>query len=525
MRRLTSSSITVRLGAIVALLAVGLLTLVVLASAQVEQRIMAERQSATRTVVETALGVLTHYGDLAAAGELTEEEAQAAAVAAVKQLRYSGEEYFWINDTNPTMVMHPFKPELDGTDLSANEDPDGKRLFVEMVEVVEADGAGFVNYQWPKPGLEEPQPKVSYVAGYEPWGWIIGSGVYVDDVRAAALAEGGRLLVTGLVILVVVGGVSALVARGIVRPINEATDLLASGDVATRLPEGSGRTELERLAVALNGTLERSATVTTGVTAAIEHLDEASRRLVATSEGIAAEAEETARRTAGVTGTAQEVSTGIDTVASGTHQMGASIGEIAQNAHAVAKIANQAVEAAASTNRTVAALGESSAEIGSVVKVITTIAEQTNLLALNATIEAARAGEAGRGFAVVAGEVKELAQETARATGDIAARVESIQAAVASAAEEIGQISQIIEQVNDYQATIAGAVEEQTATTSAMAASVAQAAEGGREIAASLDEVDASSKRTTAEIEHIRSAALDLAETSRRLRASVGADS
>jgi methyl-accepting chemotaxis protein len=152
---------------------------------------------------------------------------------------------------------------------------------------------------------------------------------------------------------------------------------------------------------------------------------------------------------------------------------------------------------------------------------ITTIAEQTNLLALNATIEAARAGDAGKGFAVVAGEVKELAQETARATGDISAQVESIQSAAAQAAQEIGRISEIIGRINDFQVTIAGAVEEQTATTSLMGQSVAQVADGSREIAAVLGRVNAASRQTTDDLEAIRTAARELADTSRRLRETV----
>src|SRR5690606_17952817 len=124
-----------------------------------------------------------------------------------------GEEYFWINDMHPTMIMHPFKPELDGTDLTDDADPDGKHLFVEFVKAVEAAGAGFVDYQWPKPGADAPQPKISYVAGYEPWGWVIGSGVYVDDVRTVAVAEAGKLLLSGLGIIVVIGGTSVVVGR------------------------------------------------------------------------------------------------------------------------------------------------------------------------------------------------------------------------------------------------------------------------------------------------------------------------
>lgn len=521
MKRLTSLSITARLVVLVALLGVGLGALAVLAATQVETRIMAERQVATRAVVQTALGVLTYYGGEQEAGRMDEAQAQAAAIEAVGQLRYSGEEYFWINDMTPTMIMHPMKPELDGTDLSQNADPDGTLLFVEFVSVVQAQGAGFVDYQWPKPGADAPQPKISYVAGYEPWGWIVGSGVYVDDVRTAAMGEATRLLLSGLGILVVMGGVSAVLGRGIVRPIRQATQVLASGDVTTRLPEGEGRTELEHLAGALNATLDRSAAVAADVSAAVTQLDLAATRLVESSDSIAAAAERTAQQTSAVSVAASEVSTGIDAVASGTHQMGASISEIAQNANAVAKIAAEAVAAAEATNRTVADLGESSAQIGSVVKVITSIAEQTNLLALNATIEAARAGDAGKGFAVVASEVKDLAQETARATGDISVRVESIQLAVTQAAQEIGRIGEVVGRINDYQTTVAGAVEEQTATTAAMAATISQVADGGRDIVTSLEGVGESTRRATEELEDIRAAARELAVTSGRLRESV----
>jgi len=521
-RSLSSASIQTRLIVIVVLFAVGIAALAALASARMEGRILTERKAATRSVVQTALGVLTYYGQEEQAGRLTTEQAQQAALAAVEQLRYSGTEYFWINDMTPTMIMHPVKPELDGSDLSSTEDPDGKKLFVDMVKVVQDKGAGFVEYQWPKPGAEAPQPKVSYVAGYEPWGWIIGSGIYVDDVSSVAWDETVALLLTGLLVIAVVGAAAFLIGRTIVRPIRSATALLASGDLKTRLPEGTGHNELEKLAVALNGTLDRSAEVASNVSDAARQLDEAVTSLVETSDGITESAERTAEQTATASASAHEVSMGIESVAAGTKQMGASINEIAQNTSSLARIAGEAVEIADSTNHVVGALGESSAEIGNVVKVITAIAEQTNLLALNATIEAARAGDAGKGFAVVAGEVKELAQETSRATGDISTRVESIQNAVAEAATEISRIQEIIGRISDFQNSIAGAVEEQTATTAAIAGSLTDTADRGRDIASTLELVDDASRATRAELEGIRTAAHDLAATSRRLQETVG---
>ena len=272
MSRLSSTSIMTRLVVIVVLSAVGMGILSLVASVIVRDRIMSERQDATRTVVETATGIVEYFGAQATAGTLTEDEAQTAAIDAVRDLRYSGEEYFWINDMSPTMIMHPMKPELDGTDLSQNADPDGKRLFVEMVEVVRTDGAGIVAYQWPKPGAQDPQPKVSYVKGYEPWGWVIGSGVYVDDVQGAALADAGKLLLAAAAIMVVSAAACIGIARSIVRPIRRAADVLAAGDLNARLDEGRGRTELEHLAVSLNTMLDRSSSVAAEVSLVADRL-------------------------------------------------------------------------------------------------------------------------------------------------------------------------------------------------------------------------------------------------------------
>ncbi|WP_062388856.1 methyl-accepting chemotaxis protein [Demequina iriomotensis] len=514
-------SIQARILAIVAMIAVGMVMLITLGSVTIENRMLSERQDATQQVVELAVQIVDSYVGEEQAGNLPREKAQELAAAKLRDLRYSEDDYFWINDETPTMIMHPVKPELDGTDVSGITDTDGTAIFVEFVDLVQADGAGFVDYNWPKPGQEDPAPKVSYVAGVPEWGWVVGSGIYVDDVESAAIAEATRLAAWGLAILLVVAGLAWLVGRSIVRAIGSATSALASGDLDTRLDTGRGATELERLAVALNGTLDRASAMAAGVRSAVAELDEAASSLAATSEGMSRDSHGATDRTAEVSGAAHEVSTGIDTIASATGQMGSSIAEIAENAQRVAQMAHEAVAVSEATSRTVIELGTSSEEIGSVVKVITQIAEQTNLLALNATIEAARAGEAGAGFAVVAGEVKDLAQETARATGGISERVQGIQATVERASDEITRIGEIIRQISDYQATIAGAVEEQTATTAEMAASAERVAGSSREIASALESVNETTVRTTAGLLEVNAAAEALASTSRRLSSAV----
>jgi len=208
----------------------------------------------TRHLVEAAHSVLVHYEAEEKAGRMPREAAQAAAASVVKALRYEGQEYFWINDMAPRMVMHPFRPELDGKDLSAFKDPEGKHLFVAFVETVKAQGAGEVDYMWPKPGLDQPVPKVSYVKGFAPWGWIIGSGVYVDEIDAAlrqALWKKGSAAAAALAVLLVV---SALIGRGIVRPVRAlaaSMSGIAAGARAQDVPGIERRDEVGAMAQAV----------------------------------------------------------------------------------------------------------------------------------------------------------------------------------------------------------------------------------------------------------------------------------
>ncbi len=117
------------------------------------------------------------------------EELQKRLKNIIKAVRYGGKDYFWINDLKPTMIMHPIKPSLDGKDISKFKDPNGKYLFVEMVKVVKKSGKGFVNYQWAKPGFEEPQDKISYVTLFKPYNWIIGTGEYLDNITTQVQNE------------------------------------------------------------------------------------------------------------------------------------------------------------------------------------------------------------------------------------------------------------------------------------------------------------------------------------------------
>ena len=165
------------------------------------------RVTLLQSIDQAAIGVATTYHDEEVAGHLTHEAAQALAASAIKAMRYQGAEYIWINDMQVRMIMHPVKPELVGKDVSMIADPNGLHPFAAMTDLVKAQGAGTVAYMWPRPGSAEPVPKVSYVQGFAPWGWVIGTGLYVDDLDVARHRLALTLAVLGLGVSVLLGGV------------------------------------------------------------------------------------------------------------------------------------------------------------------------------------------------------------------------------------------------------------------------------------------------------------------------------
>lgn len=201
-----------------------------------------------------ALSIVTSEFDSAKAGKQSMDAAQAAARQRLGTLRYNKDDYFWINDMTPRMVMHPIKPEMDGKDLRDYKDPFGKRIFVEFAETVRKSGNGFVGYSWPKPGAEAPQPKLSNVVGFEPWQWVIGTGVYVDDLDTlfwSQLKAQGTLV---LAVMIFCAMVSAVMGRRLARSVVDMSvtmEEIAAGKLDVPIHAGSGGQELGRMARAL----------------------------------------------------------------------------------------------------------------------------------------------------------------------------------------------------------------------------------------------------------------------------------
>jgi PAS domain S-box-containing protein len=179
-----------------------------------QDRMMNDKREMIRELTETAWSVLDGYRKQEISGQMSPADARRRAVEELRRLRYGPEskDYFWINDMHPYLIMHPYRPDLEGKDISGFSDPNGKKLFVEFVKTVKNGGAGYVDYQWQwKDDPKRIVPKISYVKGFDPWRWIIGTGIYVEDVRAEIAAITRRLAAVCLAILLLIIGLSSYV--------------------------------------------------------------------------------------------------------------------------------------------------------------------------------------------------------------------------------------------------------------------------------------------------------------------------
>lgn len=423
----------------------------------------------TQHIVESTLGTVEYFHELEKSGQLTTQQAQEQAKSALSKLRYGRNDYVWINDLNPTMIMHPMSPALDGKDLSGYKDPDGIEIFNEFVRTAKQQGSGFVSYRWPMPGASAPVDKISYVQLFKPWNWVVGSGVYLDDIQTEFRSVAISASIMSFVIILFIAVLIINIMRSIVKPIEnvvEAMQNIASGDGdLTQELSVHGKDEVTQLSLHYN-------TFALKLRTTISHLLNSAATLKQSAEALGNQAsqalhisEDQSQQTEQIATAINEVTYAVQDVAKHAEQAATEVSQATEQANSgqinIDNSLKQTDKLSATIEQAVNVmqkLAEESSQVGRVLDVIRSIAEQTNLLALNAAIEAARAGEQGRGFAVVADEVRLLAQRTQQSTDEVQKMLESLQQNSQAAVQVINESSTTaqatVEQAQQAQASL-----------------------------------------------------------------------
>jgi methyl-accepting chemotaxis protein len=503
----------------------------------IRAQLLEDRLREVRHLVEVGHGLLGAQEARVRAGELTPEEGRRSATTQLKGLLYNGADYFWINDLDARLVMHPFLPQRIGEDMTGYTDAAGKRVFVDVVALARQYGEGSLEYLATRPNSPTPIPKLSYVKLFAPWGWVIGTGVYIEDLEEQLSVLERRMwgaLLAGGLLAALVGAYLSRRMLSPLRAIVDAAGRVAAGDLRVSVRELS-RDELGELGQAFNSMVadvQRMLAQMAEVSRATEHDADHIHRA---ADGLRQAAQDQSWAMRGVSdsvmGMTQQLALGAHQAeqtartAEANEQAAREGGMSVRTMGEKIKQIAQVVERSA---RTVDRLTEWSEEVERAMELISDVADQTRVLAVNTSIEAMRAGEHGKGFAVVAQEVRKLAEQARAAAERIRGLMRHSQTETQAAAVQMREGRQRVhegvrlsaETGKVLERIVTGAEEIQRRVKETASAHAAEASVG-ESLALRIHTLSGQAVEAAREVERITQAAEDLTSRARQLRERV----
>ena len=410
-----------------------------------------DRKLSLQHLVETTVGIVAHYEQLSASGALPVSEAQRQALATIQSLHYNnGQDYYFVMTLNDgVQLANSGRPKLVGSSRLNDVDAYGVHQTVEMLKLANGEGQGWVRYHYPKSAGGSPLLKMAYVKRVGSWPWLVGSGVYFDEVDAMFLEMGGKLCVLLAMLTALLIGTGVWLVRSVMRDLGgepafarDAVGQIASGNLGYEFDcrdDDSLLGAIRRMQLTLRRTIGE-------VRRSAEHLSETAHSLSTSSGQVSDGSRRHSEAASGMAAAIEQMTANIGQLsgnAGSAYQLAQGAGESSDRGQetiaAVVDDIHRIADIVGSASRSIENLGSQAQAIDGITDVIRDVAEQTNLLALNAAIEAARAGESGRGFAVVADEVRKLAERTSSATVEIQHKISAIRSSSEVAIRDMGE--------------------------------------------------------------------------------------